>query len=130
MSNAFTLDAMRDEIVRRYASTEVDLGDGNVVELAAILKLKEKDRKAVIDAIESINAIDSGDEDDEESLAEWSGLVVDACSKIFRLITPAHKKLIAKLDHEDPTIKANLYTAVLTRWVSDTQVGEAKPSPA
>ena len=130
MSNAFTLDAMRDEIVRRYASTEVDLGDGNVVELAAILKLKEKDRKAVIDAIESINSIESGDEDDEESLAEWSGLVVDACSKIFRLITPAHKKLIAKLDHEDPTIKANLYTAVLTRWVSDTQVGEAKPSPA
>jgi len=130
MSNAFTLDAMRDEIVRRYSPTEVDLGDGNVLELSSILKLREKDRKAVIDAIEEINAIETENEDDEESVAEWSGLVVDACSKIFRVITPAHKKLIARLDHEDPTIKANLYTAVLTRWVSDTQVGEAKPSPA
>jgi hypothetical protein len=130
MSNVFTLDALRQETIRRYAPTEVDLGDGNVVELCSILRLKEKDRSAVISAIEEINDAEAVDDDDEDSVLEWAGLVVDSCAKIFRLITPAHKKLIAKLDHEDPTIKANLYTAVLTRWVSDTQVGEAGPSPA
>ena len=129
-NNVFTLDAMRDEIVRRYAPTEIDLGDDNVIELVSILRLKEKDRAAVIDAIEEINSLETSDDDDEDAVLEWAGAVADACSKIFKLITPAHKKLIAGLDHDDPTIKANLYTAVLTRWVRETQMGEAKPSPA
>ena len=125
MSNVFTLEALRNETIRRYAPTEVELDDGNVIELASILRLGEKDRLAVVSVIEDINALEAGDSEDDESVAEWAELVVDACAKIFKLITPAHKKLIAGLDHDDPTIKANLYTAVLTRWVSDTQVGEA-----
>jgi hypothetical protein len=130
MSNVFTLDALREETIRRYAPTEIDLGDCDVVELTSLLRLRERDRKAVIAAIEEINSIETSDDDDEEAVLEWSEVVVESCAKIFRLISTAPKKLIAKLDHEDPTIKANLYTAVLTRWVSETQVGEAKPSPA
>lgn len=130
MSNVFTLDAMRDEIVRRYAPTEIDLGDGDFVELKSILRLTEKDRKAVLAAIEEINALEVGEDDDDEAAAEWAEAVIDSCAKIFRLVSSSPKKLVAKLDHEDPTIKASLYTAVLTRWVGDTQVGEAKPSPA
>jgi hypothetical protein len=131
MSNVFTLDALRQETIRRYAPTEVDLGDGDVVELKSLLRLKEKDRKAVIEAIEEINELDyDEDADDEADLLEWSEGVVSACTKIFRLISSAPKKLIAGLDHEDPTIKANLYTAVLSRWVGESQVGEAKPSSA
>jgi hypothetical protein len=129
MSNTFTLDALRQEVTRRYAPTEIDLGEGEVVELKSILRLRERDRKLVVDAIEEINKIEV-DEDDEEAVIEWSETVVDACSKIFRAIASSPKRLIAGLDHEDPTIKANLYTAVLTRWVSESQLGEAQPSPA
>ena len=129
MSNVFTLDALREETIRRYSPTEVDLGDGDTVELKSLLRLGEKDRKAVLAAIEEINDIES-DDDDEESVAEWSEAVIEACSKIFRIISSSPKKLISGLDHDDPTIKANLYTAVLTRWIGESQVGEAKPSPA
>jgi hypothetical protein len=130
MSNVFTLEALRNETIRRYAPTEIDLGAGDVVELKSLLRLSEKDRGAVIAAIEEINALETSDEDDDDAVLEWAEAVVDSCAKIFRLISSSPKKLIAGLDHEDPTIKANLYTAVLTRWVGESQVGEAKPSPA
>ena len=129
MSNVFTLDALRQETIRRYAPTVVDLGDGNTVELTSLLRLREKDRKAVIAAIEDINDLDlSDDEEDEEALAEWAESIVDACVKVFKLVCDSPKKLLSQLDHEDPQIKANLHTAVLTRWVGETQVGEAEPS--
>ena len=129
MSNVFTLDALREETIRRYAPTVIDLGDGETVELKSLLKLREKDRKAVLDVIEEINAIDYDEDDDEDAVAEWAELIVEACGKIFKLIASSTKKLVAGLDHEDPTIKANLHTAVLSRWVGESQLGEAKPSP-
>lgn len=131
MSNVFTLDALRNETIRRYAPTEIDLGDGNLVELKSILRLPQKDRKAVLQVIEDMNEVDLDDDADDEAVAEWAESVVENCSKIFRLIatTPVAKKLIAKLDHDDPQIKANLFTAVLTRWIGESQLGEAESSP-
>jgi hypothetical protein len=129
MSNVFTLDSLREETIRRYSPTEVDLGDGDSVELKSILRLGEKDRKAVIEAIEEINDIEYDDED-EELVAEWADAVVDSCAKVFRVVASSPKKLMSRLDHEDPAIRANLYTAVLSRWVGESQLGEAKPSPA
>ena len=129
-NNVFTLDALRSETIRRYAPTVIDLG-GSEVELSSILRLREKDRKEVLNIIESLNDIElDEDSDDEADLVEWSENIVDACTKIFRLITPGYKKLVTKLDHDDPKIKANLFTAVLTRWVGESQLGEAEPSPS
>lgn len=129
-ANVFTLDALREETIRRYAPTEIDLGDGETVELKSILRLGEKDRKAVLSAISEINDLEFDDDDDEEAIEEWAEAVVDACGKIFKLIASQPKKLVAKLDHDDPTIKANLHTAVLTRWVGESQVGEAASLPS
>jgi len=130
-SNVFTLDALRAETIRRYAPTVIDLGGGSEVELSSILRLREKDRKQVLEAIESLNDLDVDDDsDDEADLIEWSEAVVEVCTKIFKLITPGYKKLAAKLDHDDPKIKANLFTAVLTRWIGESQLGEAESSPS
>ncbi len=129
MSNVFTLDALRAETIRRYAPTVIDLGGDSEVELSSILRLREKDRKEVLEIIESLNDIED-DSDDEADLIEWSEAVVEACTKIFKLITPGYKKLAAKLDHDDPKIKANLFTAVLTRWIGESQLGEAESSPS
>jgi len=130
-NNVFTLDALRSETIRRYAPTVIDLGGGSEVELSSILRLREKDRKEVLNVIESLNEIElDEDADDEAELVEWSEAIVDACTKIFRLITPGYKKLVTKLDHDDPKIKANLFTAVLTRWVGESQLGEAESSPS
>ena len=130
MSNTFTLDAIRDSIVKRFAPTVIDLGDGATVELKSILRLGEKERKAVIAAVQEINDVDESDEDDDEDdVAAWSELVIESCTKVFRLISASPKRLIAALDHEDPQIKASLYTAVLTTWIGESQLGEAASSP-
>jgi hypothetical protein len=132
MSNVFTLDAIREETIRRYAPTVIDLGeDVGRVELRNILKLREKDRDAVLAVIEEIKEIEDTDDDDEESLAELSELVCEAIEKIFRLIAKGSvKKLLAGLEHDDPQIKANLYTTVLNKWIGESQVGEAESSPS
>ena len=82
MSNTFTLDALINETVRRYAPVEVDLGDGDIIELKALMRLGEKERKSVIASIEEINDLDYDEDCDEEDLSSWSDLVVDSCTKI------------------------------------------------
>ncbi|AHJ86392.1 tail assembly chaperone [Mycobacterium phage 40AC] len=129
MSNAFTLDAIREATIRRYAPVQIELSDETTVELKPLLKLREKDRKVVLEAIKEINEIEESeepDDDDEEFVAEWAELVCDAVEKVFRLIANKPKKLLAELDHDDPQIKANLYTAVLSRWVQVSQLGGSR----
>ena len=127
MSNTFTLDALREETIRRYAPTKVELSDGSTVELRNILKLSETDRKEVISVVEEINSSDLEDDGDVE---DWSEKVCESVTKILRLICKSPKKLIAELEHDDLQIKASMYIAVLSRWISESQLGEAKPSPS
>ena len=133
MSNAFTLDALRQETINRYAPTVVELSDGSKVELKSIMKLGKKDRDFVMESISKINEIDTSgedDEDDEEVVDAWAVEVIAAVSKILKVISNHPRKLLGELDHEDPQVKANLYTAVLTEWIGKSQVGEAAPSPS
>jgi hypothetical protein len=134
MSNVFTLDAIREETIKRYAPTKIELSDGSQVELKSMLKLKKKSREAVQEALKEIHNLDelTVDDDDEDSDDELSEIVCEAIAKVFRLIasTSGARKLIAELEHDDPQIKANLYMAVLTNWAGETQLGEAESSPA
>ncbi|QFG04498.1 tail assembly chaperone [Mycobacterium phage Jeeves] len=133
MSNVFTLDSLREETIKRYAPTKIELSDGSQVELKSVLKLKKPAREAVQAALKEIDNIDElVDEDDEDSDSEVSEIVCEAVAKIIRLISgaSASRRLLAELEHEDPQIKATLHTAVLTKWIGETQLGEAESSPA
>lgn len=132
MSNVFTLDALREETIKRYEPVSVQLADGSSIELKAVLRLGKKDREAVVAALDEMGKIntDEVDEDDEEVVAEYAEKVCEIIEKIFKLIASKPKRLISELDHDDPAIKANLYTAVLNKWIGETQLGEAESSPA
>lgn len=130
MGNIFTLDSLREETIRRYAPTEVDLGDGNVIELVSVLRLGKKDRDMVHSIVDELTSEELEDDEDDDAVSEWAESVVDSCSKILRLITPSHKKLISRLDHDDPRIKANLFTSVIAEWIGGSQLGEAESSPS
>lgn len=126
MSNTFTLDSLREETIKRYEPTKVELPDGSVVTLKSTLRLKKDERKAVVDAMDEIKEL----EDEDDLTEEWSELVCDAIEKVFRLIASNSRKLIAELDHDDPDIKATMYTSLLSRWMGETQLGEAESSPS
>lgn len=132
MSNVFTLDSLREETVRRYAPVVVELSDGSTVELKSLLRLRQKDREEVLDALNALSEYeDDPDVDEDDAVEAWAETATEACTRVYRLIVKGSlKRLLADLDDEDPTIKANLYTAVLGRWVSESQLGEAESSPA
>lgn len=131
MSNVFTLDSLREETVRRYAPVVVELSDGSTVELKSLLRLRQKDREEVLAAIEAVSSYEDDPElDEDDAVQAWADAVTVSCSKIFKIIAKPSKRLLAELDDEDLTIKANLHTAVLSRWVSESQLGEVESSPA
>lgn len=132
MSNAFTLDALREETVRRYEPVELILSDGSSIELKSVLRLGKRDRDAVQAAMEEVSEIGDSDIDDEDDDAvdEYAEKVCDSIAKVFKLIASKPKRLLVELDHDVPSIKASLYTAVLGRWMSESQLGEAESSPA
>lgn len=116
MTNAFSLDDIRTATIKRYAPTTVNLSEGSV-ELKSILKLKKPQREEITAAIDLINEIDFSEEDDDELTGEWSESVVSAIEEIFTVVCSSPHTLIADLDHDDPQVKASLYTALLTRWI-------------
>lgn len=131
MSNVFTLDSFKEQLISRYEPTVIELSDGSKVELKSILKIGDKAREAVNEIVDEIKEIPEVDEDeDDEAHEAYAELICEAVAKIFRLITSKSKKLLAELEHEDPEIKAALHTQVLNRWIRGTQLGEAESSPA
>ena len=129
MTNAFSLDDLREATIKKYAPTEVAIKDGSV-QLKSLLKLKKAAREEISAAVDAISDIEEPDDDDDESIAEWSATLCGHVEKIFRLVCSSPRRLIQELDHEDPQVKASLYTAVLGRWLEETQVGEAESSPS
>ena len=82
MSNTFTLDSLREETIKRYEPTKVELPDGSTISLKSTLRLKKDERKAVVAAMDEIKEL----EDEDDLTDEWSALVCDAIEKVFRLI--------------------------------------------
>lgn len=134
MTNVFTLDAVKADARKKYATVPVILSDDLTVELLPVLKLGQKDREAVQALFKEIDAVPEIDEDDddiEELVDEYSDKVCAVIAKIFKLICTHPRKLLAALDtEEDSRIRAEVYTTVLKHWMSETQLGEATSSPA
>lgn len=130
MSNVFTLDALREETIKRFEPTLIELNDGSRIELKSVLRLGKKDRDSVLAAIEEINGIEDFDDDDDDAVAEYSEKVCESISKVFKLIADKPKRLLTELEHDEVTIKVGLYTAVLSRWMGDSQLGEVESSPS
>ncbi|QNL30382.1 tail assembly chaperone [Mycobacterium phage SuperCallie99] len=130
MTNVFTLDALRAETKKKYAPVLIGISDDLIVELKPLLKLGQKTREKVIEAVkdmEDLPEIDEDDEDAEELADEYSELICDVVAKVFRLIATHPKKLIAALNEEsDPQIRAELYAAVLRTWMRETQLGGSR----
>ena len=130
MSNVFTLDSLREETLKRFEPTVIELNDGTSIELKSVLRLGKKDRDAVLAAIEEINGLGEFDDSDDDAVAEYSEKVCDSIAKVFKLIADKPKRLLSELAHDEVTLQVGLYTAVLSRWMGDSQLGEVESSPS
>lgn len=125
MNNIFTLDSLREETKRKFEPFVVRLADGSDVVLRSVLRLAKADREAVSAALSDFQDLDTESEDD--STLE---LAVEAISKVFNLIADKPAKLLRELDGDDLLFKLSMMSDLLMRWAQETQLGEAKNSPA
>ncbi|ALA48132.1 tail assembly chaperone [Mycobacterium phage Phlei] len=127
-NNTFSLDDIRAEVERRFAPTIIELSDDSTVELKPLIRLGQKDREAVLNYINEMSELTDGDDDELEN-DDWAEIVCDVAEKVLKLVANSPRKLLEALDHDDIEVKASMYSAVLSRWIGDTQLGEAVSSP-
>jgi hypothetical protein len=117
MTNFLTLDALREEIEREFAP--LVLQDGNTkYTLRNLLRIPSNDRKAVLAALEDVNADDDG-KDVEKAFV--------ALQTVIEKVTAdgKGKDLLKKLGDDLAVLKT-----VLEKWTEATNPGEAEDSPA
>jgi hypothetical protein len=129
MSNVFSLDALREETVNRYAPVKIGLSEDVEVELKSLLRLGKTVRDSVLTKIDDMKEIGKGDAAADELSTEENDLLSEAVSSIFHSITSNSadaQTLIKALDHPESDIKLSMMMKVLTVWMEGAQVGEAR----
>ncbi|ALA48133.1 tail assembly chaperone [Mycobacterium phage Phlei] len=124
-NNTFSLDDIRAEVERRFAPTIIELSDDSTVELKPLIRLGQKDREAVLNYINEMSELTDGDDDELEN-DDWAEIVCDVAEKVLKLVANSPRKLLEALDHDDIEVKASMYSAVLSRWIGDTQLGGSR----
>lgn len=128
--NVFTLDALREETVKKFAPVTFTLKDGTDVELLSMLRLGKKARESVLSTIDDMKSI-GVDEDADDMTDEENELLIESVSGIFQTIAGSKaEKLLKELDGDDLMVKLALMMRVLTAWMEGAQVGEAPSSPS
>lgn len=121
MSNVFTLDAMREELDRKYAPVVIEIGDEKV-ELRSLLRLKSGPRKEVATKLEDLKKLNESDDDEGMSLTELDS-ATSLAEEILYHVADKPDKLIDALDGD-----MSLIMQVFEAWMGDTQAGEADSS--
>lgn len=121
MPNVFTLDAMREELDRKYAPVVIEIGDEKV-ELRSLLRLKSGPRKEVATKLEDLKKLNESDDDEGMSLTELDS-ATSLAEEILYHVADKPDKLIDALDGD-----MSLIMQVFEAWMGDTQAGEADSS--
>lgn len=124
MSNAFTLDSLREEIEKEFAPAKVGLKDGSEVVLRNLLRLDGKERDKVIGLLEGVKG--AQDEDLESAGAERIDEILSVVQEILKTVAETKGTQLVKELGEDLILTMK----VLERWMGDTQPGEAESLPS
>lgn len=117
--NVWTLDAMNDELAKRYAPL-VFTAEGTEYTLVSLMRLSKADRKAVAKELEKI---DTSDEAKEEEYDE--DVITAAVEFIIKKVTKDGKgTALVKLMNGDMA----MLMLLINRWAEATQPGEASDS--
>lgn len=119
-NNVFTLEALDEEIERKYAPFKFSAGEEDFT-LVSLLRVDGKVRKAVMDRMKQLdNSEESDDDFDEEKTVSDLQFVLSSVTKDRkggRLVKAVGPELLRLM-------------TLLRKWQEATQPGEAQDSPA
>lgn len=131
MTNTFKLADIQDETRRRYAPVNIELGEDSSVELTALLRLDDKDRKAVLSTLDDIQTINDREDDAGAMTDDEYELLLDAIGGVLGIVSDGDaQKLLDAVADDENDVKLATLTSVLNLWIRGTQVGEAGNSSA
>jgi Mycobacteriophage tail assembly protein len=133
MANTFTLDNLRADIDKEFSPVRLTLSDGDEIVMRSILRLGEKDRKAVLEHITKLQEAGSevepsgdAEKDTAEGAKRFEALQKHSSAIIEKIAQKGKgRKLLAELDGDVP-----LTLRIISTWIEATEPGEAESSPA
>lgn len=125
MSNSYSLDDLKRDLDKEFAPVEIQVGNETVV-LRNLMRIGEKEREAVLAALNEMDKVDPEREEQELSPEEMATLT-GAVNLILETVADKGKgkKLVAAINGD-----LALAMRVLEKWIEATQPGEAQNSPA
>jgi hypothetical protein len=124
MSNVFTLDAMRSEIEHEFAPCQIELAEGKAVTLRNLLRVPKNNRELIYALLDELSEIQKSEDDKGLVSTEKSAQVA---LKILPLVADSEKlgrQLVESIQDD-----LALTLRVFSRWIENTQSGEAEGSP-
>jgi hypothetical protein len=116
----FTLDSIRDAAEKKYGSTDIDLGDDNIVRLLNPLRLPKEKRKALMSIQDRLDTEEKEGEEKEE--VDQEAVLADAIRLVAEDSKQAEKLL--KVVGDDMAMLAEIFST----YTGEAQVGEASAS--
>lgn len=111
----FTLDSIREAAEQKYASTDIDLGGGDVLRMQNPLRLPKEKRKALMSIQDRLEEEGEEEVEQEEILADAIRLVADD--------EEMAEKLLEQVG-DDMAVLAQIFST----YTGEAQVGEASAS--
>ncbi|WP_439377825.1 phage tail assembly protein [Amycolatopsis lexingtonensis] len=123
MSNVYDLNALKADLDREFAPLKLDVGGEELV-LRNLMRVGEKDRAAVLEALKEVEA---SEVDEENAKVEDLSVLGVHIETILKTVVADGKgdKLIREIAGD-----IALSTKLIELWVEATQPGEAQNSPA
>jgi hypothetical protein len=127
MSNSYSLSALIEDLDREFAPYKLEIGEGDTLVLRNLLRVSDRERAAVTEALQVIDEVQSKDEDGKDQSPEDAAKMSAAVADILRAVTADSKG-----DRLVRVINGDLLLAmkILNGWMEATQPGEAQNSPA
>jgi len=126
MSNTFTLDALREDVERKYAPVKIAVGKREVV-LRHLIRMPKGDREAVVELLNKFkDAVSSGPEDKADDAVLDDDALLELGKEIVAKVAKDHGDVLVEALGDDLALTIH----VLETWMEATQLGEAQNSPA
>lgn len=117
----FTLDQLKSDVEKNYATLSIEIGENDTIDLRNILRIDKAPRAEIMDQLDKLDKVQKNEDlGQSEQLEQTTKIARDIVS---RAAGKRGKDLLAVIGEDDA-----LLMEILSKWTEATQAGEAENS--